>query len=79
LYRLRPSEWFLQTQHVNPEDAGRAFELLKAKTFVAMHHGSYELTDEPLGEPVERARAWFEERGERERLWALDVAETRSL
>jgi L-ascorbate metabolism protein UlaG (beta-lactamase superfamily) len=72
-------EWFLQTQHVNPEDAGRAFELLKAKTFVAMHYGTYELTDEPVGEPVERARAWFEERGERDRLWALDVGETRSL
>lgn len=72
-------EWFLETQHINPEDAGRAFELLGAKTFVAMHFGTYELTDEPVGEPIERGRAWFEARGEGHRLWALDVGETRSL
>jgi L-ascorbate metabolism protein UlaG (beta-lactamase superfamily) len=72
-------EWFLRTQHINPEDAGRAFDLLGAKRFVAMHYGTYELTDEPVGEPIERTRTWFAARGQIERLWALDIGETRTL
>ena len=43
--------WFMQGQHMNPEDAVRAFGALGAKRFVAMHWGTFKLTDEPLGEP----------------------------
>jgi N-acyl-phosphatidylethanolamine-hydrolysing phospholipase D len=31
--------WFMQAQHMRPEEAGRAFELLGAKHLVAMHWG----------------------------------------
>lgn len=73
-------EWFLSTQHVNPEDAGRAFDILGARILVAMHYGTFDLTDEPVGEPLERLERWLETRGlPRERLWALDIGETRSL
>lgn len=48
-------EWFLRTQHVDPEDAVRAFALLGARTFVAMHHGTFRLTDEPMDEPLAAA------------------------
>jgi hypothetical protein len=45
-----------------------------------MHWGTFRLTDEPVGEPPERIRAWFDERGHaRERLWVFDVGETRAL
>jgi L-ascorbate metabolism protein UlaG (beta-lactamase superfamily) len=72
--------WFMAPQHMGPEDAGRAWEILGARTLVAMHWGTYKLTDEPIGEPPERARAWFAERGHApDRLWVLDVGETRSL
>jgi L-ascorbate metabolism protein UlaG (beta-lactamase superfamily) len=72
--------WFMKPQHMNPEDAGEAFELLGARTLVAMHWGTFRLTDEPLGEPPERMRAWFRARGhDEQRLWILDVGETRSL
>jgi L-ascorbate metabolism protein UlaG (beta-lactamase superfamily) len=72
--------WFMQPQHMGPEEAGRAWELLGARTLVAMHWGTFKLTDEPLGEPPERVRAWWGERGhERERLWVMDVGETRAL
>jgi L-ascorbate metabolism protein UlaG (beta-lactamase superfamily) len=43
--------WFMQGQHMNPEDAVRAFAALGAKRFVAMHWGTFKLTDEPLEEP----------------------------
>lgn len=72
--------WFMESQHIGPEDAGKAWEILGAKTFVAMHWGTFSLTDEPLGEPPERLRAWFASRGHAaERGWILDVGETRAL
>lgn len=72
--------WFMQGQHMGPEEAGRAFELLGARTFVAMHWGTFKLTDEPLGEPPARIRAWWSERGlPQDRLWVMDVGETRAL
>ena len=42
--------------HMNPEEAVRAFNELKAKTLVPMHYGSFRLGYEPLEEPLERLR-----------------------
>ncbi|HEY1956490.1 MAG TPA: MBL fold metallo-hydrolase, partial [Polyangiaceae bacterium] len=53
-------EWFMKGQHMGPEDAVRAFDMLGAKALCAMHWGTFKLTDEPLGEPPERARKCFE-------------------
>ena len=72
--------WFMSRQHMGPEEAGRAYELLGAKTFVAMHWGTFKLTDEPLGEPPERMRTWWQERGKDPScLWIQDLGETRTL
>jgi L-ascorbate metabolism protein UlaG (beta-lactamase superfamily) len=72
--------WFMAGQHMGPEEAGRAWELLGARVLVAMHWGTFRLTDEPTGEPPQRMRAWFQAGGHRpERLWVLDVGETRDL
>ncbi|HEX5092764.1 MAG TPA: MBL fold metallo-hydrolase [Burkholderiales bacterium] len=43
--------WFMRGQHMNPEDAVRAFQALGASRFVAMHWGTFKLTDEHLLEP----------------------------
>ncbi len=72
--------WFMQEQHMGPEEAGRAWELLGARHLVAMHWGTFKLTDEPFGEPPERMRAWWRAQGHaEERLWILDVGETRAM
>lgn len=72
--------WFMQRQHMGPEEAGRAWQILRARTLVAMHWGTFKLTDEPLGEPPERLRAWCTEHGHGDdRVWIVDVGETRSL
>jgi L-ascorbate metabolism protein UlaG (beta-lactamase superfamily) len=69
--------WFMEPQHMNPEDAVEAFERLGARTFVAMHWGTLKLTDEPLGEPPARLRARFAERAlDPARLWIPDIGET---
>lgn len=68
--------WFMQPQHQNPEEAARAFELLGARRFVAMHWGTFRLTDEPLAEPPARLEAWWAERGlPRDRLWIPALGE----
>ena len=72
--------WFMEPQHMNPEDACEAFAALGARNFVAMHWGTFKLTDEPLGEPPERVRRACEQRGlDPARLWILDIGETRAL
>lgn len=55
--------WFMEKQHMNPEQAVQAFVDLKAERFVAMHWGTFKLTDEPLDEPPQRLRAEWQRRG----------------
>jgi len=68
--------WFMEPQHMNPEDAWQAFQDLGAKHLLAMHWGTFRLTDEPLAEPVEKIRALF---ANDSRLWVFDIGETRPL
>jgi L-ascorbate metabolism protein UlaG (beta-lactamase superfamily) len=72
--------WFMEPQHMNPEDAGEAFVRLGARTLCAMHWGTSKLTDEPFGEPPRRIRQVFADRQlADDRLWVFDVGETRAL
>ncbi|HKI98743.1 MAG TPA: MBL fold metallo-hydrolase [bacterium] len=43
--------WFMRTMHINPAEAVRAHQDLRARQSVAMHWGTFELTDEPMDEP----------------------------
>jgi L-ascorbate metabolism protein UlaG (beta-lactamase superfamily) len=54
--------WFMSKQHMNPEEAVRAFTDLGARRFVAMHWGTFKLTDEPLHEPPARLSAEWQRR-----------------
>jgi len=49
--------WFMEQQHLNPEQALAAFAALGAERFLAMHWGTFKLTDEPLDEPPLRLEA----------------------
>jgi L-ascorbate metabolism protein UlaG (beta-lactamase superfamily) len=55
-------EWFMRSQHMNPGDATQAFLDLGARRLVAMHWGTFKLTDEPLDEPPRLLRAEWERR-----------------
>jgi len=69
--------WFMEHHHLNPEQAGRAFIEVGARELVPMHWGTFQLTDEPLAEPVERLRAWWDrEDPKRRRLRVAAVGET---
>jgi N-acyl-phosphatidylethanolamine-hydrolysing phospholipase D len=64
--------------HLDPEEAVRAGLDLEARHVVAMHWGTFDLTDEPLDEPPRRFRAAAEAaRLGPDRAWVLAVGETR--
>ena len=49
--------WFMKVMHVNPEEAVKIHQDLRARHSVAMHWGTFILTDEPLDEPPHRLAA----------------------
>lgn len=55
--------WFMRHQHMDPDDAVRAFQALGARRFMAMHWGTFKLTDEDLREPPQRLREAWEREG----------------
>jgi N-acyl-phosphatidylethanolamine-hydrolysing phospholipase D len=64
--------------HLNPEEAVRAAIDLGARRAVAMHWGTFDLTDEPLDDPPRRFRAAADAAGlGPERAWLLAVGESR--
>ncbi|UCD24919.1 MAG: MBL fold metallo-hydrolase [Gemmatimonadota bacterium] len=75
--------WFMAPVHINPEEAVGSFVELtggsgRECSMVPMHWGTFKLTDEPMTEPPERARAAWEANGlDPERLWVMGHGETR--
>jgi len=65
--------------HMNPEEAVRAACEMRAKRLVAMHFGTFDLTDEPLDEPPRRFRGAAAAAGlSPDRAWTMAVGETRT-
>ncbi len=69
--------WFMGKQHMNPEEAVQAFADLGARHFLAMHWGTFKLTDEPLDEPPQRLDAeWTRRAWPRDPLHVLAIGES---
>jgi N-acyl-phosphatidylethanolamine-hydrolysing phospholipase D len=65
--------------HLDPEEAVRAAVDLRARRAVAMHWGTFDLTDEALDEPPRRFRAAAAAAGlASDAAWVLAVGETRA-
>jgi L-ascorbate metabolism protein UlaG (beta-lactamase superfamily) len=72
--------WFMEPQHVDPIEAARGFVALGARNLLAMHWGTFRLTDEAVGEPPAKLRQYWREQGlADDRLWICDVGEPRAL
>lgn len=64
--------------HLTPEEAVQAFIDLKAGALLGIHWGTFDLTDEPLGEPPQRLLADIRRRNiDSSRAWIFKIGETR--
>jgi L-ascorbate metabolism protein UlaG (beta-lactamase superfamily) len=48
--------WFMSPVHMGPEEAVEAHRILGAAASIAIHHGTFQLTDESLDTPKQRLR-----------------------
>ena len=76
--------WFMHVVHVDPEEAIRAYMDLGTTSspnlaiMLALHWGTFRLTDEPMGEPPRRATAaWLSSGLDPDGLWIAKFGETR--
>ncbi len=72
--------WFMKSMHVNPEEAVRIHQDVSARQSVAMHWGTFRLTEEPMDEPPRAlAQALKDARVAPEKFWVMQHGETRTL
>jgi N-acyl-phosphatidylethanolamine-hydrolysing phospholipase D len=75
--------WFMQSVHMNPEDAITAYRALTGRGLgrppcLALHWGTFRLTDEPMQEPPARfAQRWTEAEFPDATNWTLAIGETK--
>ena len=55
--------WFMREQHMNPDDAVQAYLALGSPRSVAMHFGTFRLTDEGIDQPARDLAASLAARG----------------
>lgn len=69
----------MQSSHINPDEAYKAFDDLRAKYCVPMHYATYDMTDEPFSEPLQQVRQLFSsEEGKLKNLMVGEVLEINS-
>lgn len=61
-------EFMMRENHANPEEAFRGFLDLNAKYWWPMHHGTYDLSNEPASEPIHWAKKLMTEAGRKDDL-----------
>jgi L-ascorbate metabolism protein UlaG (beta-lactamase superfamily) len=71
--------WFMSTVHADTCDAMRMHMELRSKRSVGMHWGTFQLTDEPLLEPIERLEAAAAKMGQTGRFTAEPLGQTLEL
>jgi len=79
--------WFMHVVHVDPEEAVQIYEDLVAAhparpqpLMLAIHWGTFRLTDEPMDEPPRRTLDRWRELGiDENRLWIARFGETRAI
>jgi L-ascorbate metabolism protein UlaG (beta-lactamase superfamily) len=54
---------FMKSNHINPEEAVRIFEMLKPAQALGVHWGTFQLTFEPIDEPRQKLKALKRQRG----------------
>lgn len=68
--------FLMADEHVNPVEALEAFKVLNGHYFIPMHYGTYDLSDEPLGEPIKLLREYAECENVSNRIIEMAVGQT---
>lgn len=68
--------WFMQANHNNPEDAWQAFADSKARVLVPMHYATFDMSDEPPGEPLGRLQEAAQTAGGADKIKVLRIYES---
>jgi N-acyl-phosphatidylethanolamine-hydrolysing phospholipase D len=76
-----PTE-MMKASHMNPEEAIQAVVDIRARQALAIHFGTFDLSDEPLDEPPRRFQAAAEHAAQAQQLdpdaaWVFEIGETR--
>jgi len=72
--------WFMKSMHVNPEEAVRIHQDVRARQSAAMHWGTFRLTEEPMDEPPKAlAQALAAAQVAPDTFWVMQHGETRTL
>lgn len=70
-------EWFLQKQHVTPEEAVQSYQDLHAHTFIPMHYDAFRLADDTPKEALDRlVKKWTDSQLDMSNLQILKLGET---
>ena len=70
--------WFMKPVHIDPAEAVEAHKALGASTSVAMHFGTFRLSDERFAQPVEDLQQALAANGD-PRFWVLGQGEGRDV
>jgi L-ascorbate metabolism protein UlaG (beta-lactamase superfamily) len=68
--------WFMEPNHNSPEDAWQAFIDSRARYIIPMHYGTFDLSDEPAGEPLRLLREAAEKTNGADRIRNLQINES---
>lgn len=69
-------QYMMKSAHIGPDEALQGFHDLGAQHFIPMHFATYDLSDEPIGEPLRIMQAHEKEGRLKGRLLAPHVGET---
>jgi L-ascorbate metabolism protein UlaG (beta-lactamase superfamily) len=72
-------QWFMSKTHMNPEDALKVFGDLGGKIFIPMHYGTFDMSDEPLSEPIKRLCECFSNDGDTAQIKELVIGKKLSI
>ncbi len=68
--------WFMEANHNNPADAVKAFQDANAKTLIPMHFGTFDLSDEPPGQPLKLLKEEAEKASIGDKIKVLQINES---
>ncbi|MEJ7647411.1 MAG: MBL fold metallo-hydrolase [Chryseolinea sp.] len=68
-------EWFMSPNHQSPADALKGFIELNGDNLIPMHYGTFDLSDEPMSQPLKDLRAAAAELSLTEKLNILNIGQ----